>query len=105
MFNILRPQPGLHLNLRDPRGGESQADVAAKITELVHVRDLTGNGIWPLLREIENEEHLMRIRYAEVGDDLMVLKFPTFFFPESGLDDIIGKARKQTQGPDSGLAR
>jgi len=94
MFNILRPQPGLHLHLRDPRGGESQADVAAKITELVHVRDLTGNGIWPLLREIENEEHLMRIRYAEVGDDLMVLKFPTFFFPESGLDDIIGKARK-----------
>jgi carboxyl-terminal processing protease len=33
-------------------------------------------------------------RVVEMGDELMILKFPHFFFDESKIDSLIGKARK-----------
>lgn len=98
VFSVLRPQPGLRLVLRDPVGAERQVDVEAKIRETKRLSDLTGEGgggdIWDLVRQSESEEHLNRARYFEVGDQLMVLKVPEFFFSAGEVETMISKARK-----------
>ena len=98
VFSVLRPQPGLRLGLRDPAGNQRQVDVAAKIQEKKHVTDLTaaggGGDIWDLIRGEETQEHLMRARYQEHGDQLLILKVPAFFFSMTEVESMIGKARK-----------
>lgn len=96
VFGVLRPQPGLRLGLQDPTGVQRQVDIAAKIRDDKRVTDLSrgGDDLWNGLREIENEEHLMRARYAEYGDQLLVLKVPEFAFSKGEVDTMIGKARK-----------
>lgn len=96
-FRILRPQPGLHLALRRPDGREGQADVAAKTRETSRMVDLTtadGGNMWNIVREDENELHMMRARTVELSDAVMVLKLPEFIFNQGEIDHLIGKARK-----------
>jgi carboxyl-terminal processing protease len=99
VFNRLRPQPALRLDLRDPAGKQRQVDVVTNMIQKQRVIDLTGAGggsdIWDMVREEENEDRLERARFAEFGDDVAILKFPGFFFTESEIDNMIGKVRKQ----------
>jgi C-terminal processing protease CtpA/Prc len=96
-FSVLRPQTTLRLGLQDPDGAQRQVEVTAKIQEGKKVLDLTGaNGgdIWDLMRQGETQEHLLRARYMEYGDPLLVLKVPEFSFSASEVEDMIGRARK-----------
>ena len=97
-FTILRPQPGLRLGLKDPSGVERQVDVMAKIRETKRLTDLTGaNGggeIWEMVRQEQNEEHLMRARTVDDGDQLMVLRVPEFSFSAAEVEALLSKARK-----------
>ncbi len=97
VFNTLRPQPTLRLDVREA-GKQRQVDVAAIVIEKKRVTDLTGrdagNDIWDLIRQEESAEHLGRARFVELGDDVGVLMFPGFFFSELEIDGMIGKARK-----------
>lgn len=97
VFSILRPQAGLGLGLQSPSGAQRQVDVMAKIHETKRVTDLTfGNptDIWDVIRQGENQRHLMRARYYEIGDQLLVMKVPEFFFSDQEVFDMVGKARK-----------
>jgi carboxyl-terminal processing protease len=97
VYNILRPQPGLRVDVRDPSGAQRKADVMEKITELKRVTDLTGGNdddLWDLIRESEASDHLMRARSVTYGDDLMILKFPEFFFGPNQIEDLLGQIRK-----------
>jgi C-terminal processing protease CtpA/Prc len=97
VFSVLRPQPALHMELRDPAGQERKVEVAAKVIEQKRLTDLTSSGatdIWDMVRKEETQEHLMRARYFEEGDRLMVLKVPEFAFSLSEVDTMIDKARK-----------
>ena len=62
-------------------------DAAARIRETKRGTDLTGaNGagdIWNRIREQEAYEHMMRARYDEYGDPLIVMKVPEFEFSSS----------------------
>ena len=94
-YKILRPQAALRLALRDPQGHDRQLDVMAKIIPLKRVLgDNTGVDLWNAVRDEENEEHLMRERSAEIGDELMVSKLPEFAFDQGEVDRLIDKARK-----------
>jgi len=97
-FTVLRPQPTLRLGVKDPSGATHDALIAAKIRQEKLVKDVTGGGgggdIWDIIREEERDEHLMRARYVEYGDQLMVLKVPAFFFSFSEVEHMVGKARK-----------
>ncbi len=99
-FGTLQPQPGFHLNLQDPTGNKRALNVAAKVRQEKRVLDLTGGGagndIWELLRQEENEEHLMRARYAEIGDALMVLRVPRFYFSANDVGNMMDRARKHS---------
>jgi carboxyl-terminal processing protease len=98
VFHILRPQPGLHLQIADSPGVPRQFDVLARIRETKRNSDVPGEsdagGVWDLLREEETQDHLMRARYFAVGDHLLVLKVPEFFFSIAEVEAMIGKARK-----------
>lgn len=94
-FRILRPQPGLKLALRSPSGQEREVEVMTRFRELSRVEDMTGNGIWDFVRQAENEEHYLRARSKEVGDDVLVIKLPEFLFTESEIESLIHKASKR----------
>jgi carboxyl-terminal processing protease len=94
VLNVLRPQPGLQLVVRDPQDHERKLDVMAKVKQLPLVRDVSGNRIWELVREQEYAEHLGRARTATVGGDVSVLKFPGFHFTQSEVHGMINDARK-----------
>ncbi len=98
VYSVLRPQPGLHLQLQDPTGKQRSVDAAAKTSRGKVVTDLTGESgdddIWDLVRKSENDDHLRRARYLEIGDQLLVLRVPEFFFSQEEVETMIGKARK-----------
>jgi len=97
MFSVLRPQPGFRLGLQDLAGNQRQVDVLTRVREGKRVTDLTASGgsnIWDVVREEENNEHLMRARYAERGDQLIVLRVPEFAFSITEVDSMIDKVRK-----------
>jgi len=98
MYSALRPQVALRFALKDPSGTQRQVDVAAKIKETKRVTDLTGandaSDIWDIIRQEETQEHLMRARYIEYGDQVTVLKVPEFAFSMAEVENMLSKARK-----------
>jgi carboxyl-terminal processing protease len=98
MFTALRPQAGIRLTLEDPSGAQRQVDVAAKIQQIKRVTDLTGandaSDIWGLVRDEETQEHLMRARTMEYGDQVTVIRVPEFEFNIGQVEGMLGKARK-----------
>jgi carboxyl-terminal processing protease len=98
LFGVLRPQPGFHLSLQDPTGKQRLVDAAARVRETKRLTDLTGAGggdIWNLIREEESYEHQMRVRYTEFGDDLIVVRFPEFYFTPPQIGELMDKVRKR----------
>ncbi len=99
VFNVLDPQHELRLDLRDYAGKQRSVRVVTKFTGSTTTKDLTGesggwNDMWDIIREGENAEHQGRIRTSEMGDELMIVKFPNFVFTESGINSMISNARK-----------
>lgn len=106
VFGVLRPQPGLRLQLRDAAGKERQVDVMTHIEPLPRMLDLNGPGSsWnDERRESEDAERLSRARYSELPEGLLIVKVPVFapdwskagssVDPAAEFESIIGKARK-----------
>lgn len=95
MFYTLRPQPGLRLVVQSPEGQQRQLDVMANVKQGKMVTDLTGQDIWNLMREAENEGRLNRQRYVEAGDKLLIWKMPNFAIEAGEVDVMMDKARKR----------
>ena len=95
VFTVLRPQPLLYLGLQDPAGAGRKVDVVARMRADKAVTNLTAStDIFNVIRESENAEHLMRARYVDYENQVMVLKVPIFLFSQNEVEDMIGKARK-----------
>lgn len=94
VYNILRPQPALRVALQTPEGERKEVEIVPSMHELPRVRDLTGGGIWDYFREIENSMHESRMRWTETEDGVMLLKFPSFVYTQSEVDEVMKKARK-----------
>jgi len=93
-YYSVRPQPGITVEIRKPNGQEAELPIRAKVMALKRVMDLTGNDIFQLIRESENDTHFNRHRFFEIGDDVLIWKMPNFEFEEDQVDDIMSKARK-----------
>jgi C-terminal processing protease CtpA/Prc len=93
IFNVLRPQPGLRLTLGDIDGRQRQLEVLAKLQLSTVNQYFLHQGINVRVRDAEAEHHLLRARYFEKGD-LLVVKIPEFAFSASEVDNFIGKMRK-----------
>lgn len=97
VFDTLRPQNELRIDLRDSNGTQHQLTAVAKTTVTQQVKDLTrgggGNDIWGLWREREDAWHRFRPRFIEKGNDLLIVKLPNFSISEIDVDGIISRAR------------
>ena len=96
-YNILRPQPSLHISLLSPAGQPKNLEIMARIRQFKRVMDITGENdasdIWQLIRQEEAEDHLIRARiiYAK---DVMILKLPEFSnWSNSEIWDMLKKSR------------
>ncbi len=95
LFNTLRPQPSLVMELKNPDGQTRRLEIKAKIRAGKLVKDLTSTMDYnDLMREAEDDDRLSRPRHVVVGDNLLIFKMPDFSISESAVDDMIGKARK-----------
>ena len=93
-FDVLHPQPVLRLLLRDPAGKERTVNAAAQITEFHPGMTFLGSGDLPGAIRNMDLVGMSAPRVVETGDELMILKFPHFYFDERKIDSLIGKARK-----------
>jgi C-terminal processing protease CtpA/Prc len=95
----LVPQSSLLVDVRDLKGKIRQVDVKAKVRQpkaFTDVGDMTGRDTWGLRLEYENERRMMRPRYKELGPKLMIMKLPVFLYPDLGIEEMLGKARKHS---------
>lgn len=96
-FNALMPQVKTQLDLRDPDGNTRQAMVDSKMKQGKKTLDFTmqggGEDIWNYIRAEENEDHVVRQRYVEVGD-ITIWKMPEFFLQDGEVDHIFDTVRK-----------
>ena len=95
LYHALRPQAGMHLGVIKPNGQQQEMDVLAKIQQFARVKDVTGSGIFDLIREAETENRLHRHRSVEYGDDLFIWKMPEFDLESGKVDDFVGNFRKK----------
>jgi C-terminal processing protease CtpA/Prc len=95
MYRVLRPQNGMHLEVIKPDGHREELNVLAKVEPGVRVKDLTGSGIFDMIRESENENRLHRHRSTAFGDDLFIWKMPQFDLEPGRVDDFVGNFRKK----------
>ncbi|HYW70191.1 MAG TPA: S41 family peptidase [Pyrinomonadaceae bacterium] len=95
LYHALRPQPGMHVEIIKPNGQHQELNILAKVQQGVRVKDVTGSGIFDLIRESETENRLHRHRSVEFGDDLFVWKMPQFDLESGKVDDFVGNFRKK----------
>lgn len=96
-FGSLMPQMKTQLDLRDPDGNAREVIVDSKMQQGKKVWDFTAEGggddVWQYIRNEENEDHVVRHRYVEMGD-IVVWKMPEFFLDDDGVDHMFGIVRK-----------
>ena len=95
LYRALRPQPGMHVAIIKPDGQHQELDVMAKVRQEAKVKDVTGAGIFDLIRESETENRLHRHRSVEFGDDLFIWKMPQFDLEAAKVDDLVGNFKKK----------
>lgn len=93
-YYSLRPRSGMRLVIHKPDGHEQELDVQARTQQRARVLDVLTN-LDNFTREAENESHLRRQRFAEVGTDLLIWKMPEFAMTDQELDGAMDKARKR----------
>ncbi|MFY9948451.1 MAG: S41 family peptidase, partial [Candidatus Sulfotelmatobacter sp.] len=93
IVNVLRPQPELRLTLADAAGGEPQLEVKTRFQASTVSRYFLHQGINVLVRDAAARREILRPRYFEKGNDLLVVKIPEFAFSASEVDTMVGKMR------------
>src|SRR5258708_17719280 len=88
-FRYVRPQPQLRLNLRHPNGQEYQETVTPRVKKLQGVVTAVGPDYQSAV-----EKDFYAMRSTEFQTDLMILKFPIFYFDDSEISHMIGRAQK-----------
>jgi C-terminal processing protease CtpA/Prc len=99
VLDVLLPQSGLRVDLRDQSGKLRQMDIMAKTRQTkttTNMGDMTGRDAWRLRLESEDLERLMRPQYKELGKELMILKLPGFYRTDLDARQMIGKAREHS---------
>ncbi len=99
LFYILRPQPGMRLVVQSPGAALRTLDVLAKVRQEKRTLNFTdsddGRDIWDYIRELQTEDRLLRNRYYEFGDDLLIWKMPQFDLPDKEIDSMMDRIRRR----------
>ncbi len=99
LYRLLRPQPGLRVVMRAPGAAARTLDLAAKVRQRGAIVDLTGadggRDLNQMLRDGDNDHETRAAEYAEVGDQILVWRMPSFVASPEEVRDAIAKARKR----------
>ena len=95
LYNALRPQPGIRVEVTKPDGRTQELAIAAKVRQGKGVVDLTGQDLNDYIRELEDQSRQRRHRYVEYGDELFIWKMPRFDMEKSEVDAFVNKFRKR----------
>jgi C-terminal processing protease CtpA/Prc len=98
-LNTFAPRSATTLRLLAPDKIEKEARVNTAVRMVSNEKNLTGMGagitnVNTLVRERSDYQHYLRARYADLGDKLLVLKFPEFRYTDMEVDEQIARARK-----------
>jgi len=96
-INVLSPQASLHVGLRERTGKTHPVETMAKVHEPRRVSELEhpyGFDEQYFQLGWENQIHQMRLRFAELGSQVLVLKLPWFFLSPAAVKEIADKANK-----------
>ena len=94
LYYSLRPQPVMHLVIKTAAGDQKPMEVLSRVKDRKQLTDLTGQDIFQLIRESENEDRLHRQRFSDT-DDLLIWRMPQFDLTREQVDEIIDKAKKR----------
>ena len=96
LFRILRPQPGLHVELATSRSGARELDLAAEVRQRKKVVALTGaDSGWDIARmndERAKESREQQPVAVEVSKQVLVVRLPTFAIDESAIRQVLHRA-------------
>ena len=95
LFRALSPRSAQQLLVQSPGGQPRQLEIVSKVHQGQKLLDLTNS----LQRhqyfvELQLDDHLMRHRFQEVGDELLIWKMPQFDMSEKELEGIMGRVKK-----------
>jgi C-terminal processing protease CtpA/Prc len=97
VLNALMLMRSLTVDLREPSRRVKKLEVEAQIKsgkQITDSADLTGGDQWLSRLEEERHRHQVRIRYKDMGPNLLIVKLPEFVEPKFEVSEVIGKARK-----------
>jgi C-terminal processing protease CtpA/Prc len=97
MFSSLSPRSKTQLDLRDPEGAIRRVLVDTSVRQLKTERNITGSSgddYYRLLRESENEGHIVR-QQQQVIDDAVIWKMPRFVLTDAEVDHLFDAVHKQ----------
>jgi carboxyl-terminal processing protease len=96
-FIALSPSPAETLELLSPTGERRQETVKSTLRTGDSIVDLTegeaSSNFWKMVRDDEEDEHLSRSRYFELGDTF-VWRMPSFEVDPNDTDKVFSKAEK-----------
>jgi carboxyl-terminal processing protease len=94
VLNVLYPQVGLRLDVRDPVGNVRKVDIMAKEKQAPLV--LTGVDRWRDGLAIQENRRQAQPVSVEFGDKLMILRLSNFFITDVGADGLAERARQHS---------
>lgn len=95
LYNALRPQPGIRVTVRSPKGESRELDLLAKQKQGKKIVDLTNQHEWlNLVRKSEREADMNRDRFMSFGDQLLIWKMNEFDLTDSQIDDVMSRVKK-----------
>ena len=95
LFRALSPRSAQRLIIQSGSGAPRELELASKVQQGQKLLDLTsGTQLQHYLIELQAREHLMRHRFTEVGEELLIWKMPQFDLSEKQLEGIMGRVKK-----------
>lgn len=95
LFGSLMPRTTIQLDLRGPDGNVRRVLVDTKVRQEKVERHMTpsSNDFYRLLREGEDEDHILRQQQLVMGD-VVIWKMPRFLVSPAEVDHLFGAVRK-----------
>jgi C-terminal processing protease CtpA/Prc len=91
---VLNPRPEMNIEVQYPSSEAQKIEVKAKMTLSKDLAYRPGAGVrYDVIRQSQNAAHRMRMQYTQIGD-VVILKFPWFFYDADDFYTLSGKIRK-----------
>ncbi len=92
VFNTLRPQSELKLEVVDPSGRKREVTVSARFRKVAMMSQYEQSA--RAIRAYEERRQVLLPRFAELEDDLAIIKIPEFSLSVDTVQGLMNKARK-----------